>query len=158
MRNKKCLVLVIALLLLSFQIPACFKAKTAGKEDQTSLSEPQKPRGVYYDFDDILVPSELTLDKKNSLVYGSGQSRVGILIFSGRVEPSSAASFFQNSMQTDGWKLVSSFKYREYILTFLKPDRACMITISEKTFSTIVEVRTGPVEMMATQIKETKPR
>jgi len=158
MGTKKCLVLAITLLLLSFLVPACLKSQTAGKEDQQPLSESQKPRGVYYDFDDILVPSELTLDKKNSFVYGSGQSRVGILSFSGRVEPASVASFFQNSMQTDGWSLVSSFKYREYLLSFLKPDRACVITISEKSFSTTVEVRMGPVETMTTPIRETKPR
>ena len=118
----------------------------------------KKSRASYYDFDDILIPSELSLDKKNSFVYATNRSKVGILIFEGRVEPSSLANFFQNNMQKDGWTLLCSFKYRQYLLTFLKEDRACVVTITEKSFTTAVEVRVGPIEQGSFPIKGTQPR
>jgi len=118
----------------------------------------KKSTASYYDFDDILIPSELSLDKKNSFVYATSRSKVGILIFEGRVEPSSLASFFQNNMQKDGWTLLSSFKYRQYLLTFLKEDRACVVTITEKSFTTTVEVRVGPIELGSFPTKGTQSR
>ncbi len=49
-------------------------------------------------------------------------------------------------MQKDGWKLINSFKYREYLLNFVKEDRACVITVEEETFTTTVHIRVGPIE------------
>lgn len=140
---------VIALFLLTFFLPAGLMAQ---KEETPPVLE-KKPRATYYDFEDILIPSELTLDKKNSFVYGTSQSKVGILIFEGRVDPSSLAGFFQNNMQKDGWKILSSFKYREYLINFIKEDRSCVITIVEKAFTTTVEVRIGPIEQLPIPIK-----
>jgi hypothetical protein len=117
----------------------------AQKEEVSTLQE-KKQGASYSDFDDILIPAELALDKKNSFVYGMIRSKVGLLILDGRVEPSSLANFFQNNMRKDGWRLLSSFKYRQYMMVFLKEDRACIITILEKSFSTKVEARVGPIE------------
>jgi hypothetical protein len=100
-----------------------------------------------------LIPSDLSLDKKKSFVYSTSRSKVGILILEGRVEPSSLAGFFQSNMQKDGWRLLSSFKYREYLLNFVKEDRACVIIIEEKTFVTVVSIRVGPIEPLSLQEK-----
>jgi hypothetical protein len=116
----------------------------------------KKPKAAYYDFDDILIPSEISLDKKNSFVYGTTSSKVGVLIFEGRVEPASLANFFQNNMQKDGWTLLNNFKYREYLLNFLKENRVCVITITEKSFTTVIEIRVGPIEQPPP--KGTQPR
>ena len=134
--------LVLILFLVTLMLPGTLMAQ----KEETPSTAALKGRASYYDFDDVRIPSELTLKKKDSLVYGAGRSKVGSLVFKGRVEPSSLAAFFQNNMQQDGWKLLSSFKYRPYLLIFLKEDRACVITVAEKLFSTRVEVRVGPVE------------
>lgn len=130
---------------------------TAQKGESSSVSITET-RTSYYDFDDILIPSELSLDKKNSLLFTAGRSKVGILLFSGRVEPSSLTAFFQNNMQKDGWSLLSSFKYRQHLLIFLKGERTCVITITEKTFSTTAEVRVGLTEQGSPAIKGTPSR
>ena len=121
-------------------------AGAMAQKESTPLPPEQKQSASYYDFDDILIPAELKLDRKNSFVYGLTKSKVGFLIFEGRIEPSSLAGFFQNNMKRDGWKLLSNFKYREYLFTFLKGDRICVITITEKTFKTLAEIRVGPIE------------
>ena len=113
----------------------------------------EKPRASSYDFDDILIPSEMKLNQKDSFVYTSSQFKVGILSFRGNVEPDSLAAFFQNNMPKDGWRQISTFKYRETMLVFLKEERACVITIKEKLFSTSLEVRVGPIDQASSPVK-----
>ncbi len=148
MRFGKILGLAAALVLVNFILPAALPAQTAGApQSAPDISS----RAQYYDFDDIQIPRELSLNKKKSLVYGSGPSKVGILIFSGRVEASSLASFFQNNMQNDGWRMLSVFKHRDYLIPFVKGDRVCVITILDNMWSTVAEVRIGPIEQLQTQ-------
>ena len=142
------------LFLVTLMLPGCLMAR---KGETPSVSG-KETRASYYDFDYILIPSELSLDKKNSLVFTAGRSKVGILFFSGRVEASSLATFLQSNMQKDGWSLLSSFKYRQYLLIFLKEERTCVITITEKTFSTTAEVRVGLIEQGSPIIKGTQSR
>ena len=144
----------VILLLITLMLPGCMMAQ---KGESSSVSA-KGARASYYDFDDILIPSELSLDKKNSLLFTAGRSKVGILLFSGRVEPSSLGAFFQSNMQKDGWSLLSSFKYRQHLLIFLKEERTCVITITEKTFSTTAEVRVGLTEQGSPVIKGTQSR
>jgi len=117
-----------------------------------------KPRASYYDFEDVLIPSEMSLIKKNSFVYTAGRTKVGLLTFEGRVEPGSLATFFQNNLPRDGWKLVASLKDRAHTIIFLKEERACVITISEKTFTTGLEIRVGAADRGSDQGKGTPSR
>src|SRR4030042_5422633 len=112
--------IIFLLSLLSGILPACATIK---KEGSTSASG-QKSRASYYDFTDILIPSELTRDKENSFVYSTSRLKVGILTFKGRVEPDSLAVFFQNNMPRDGWRVISTLKYRETMIVFLNIDFA----------------------------------
>jgi hypothetical protein len=142
------------LFLVALMLPGCMTAR----KGETSPVSVKETRASYYDFEDILMPSELKLDKKNSLVFTAGRSKVGILLFSGRVEPASLAAFFQNNMQKEGWTLLSSFKYRQYLLIFQKEERTCVITITEKTFCTTAEVRVGLLEPGSPGIKGSQSR
>jgi len=146
--------LFIILFLLTLILPGSLMAQ----KEEPSSAQDKKERASYYDFEDVLIPSELTINKKDSFVYGTSRTKAGLLIFQGRVEPISLANFFQNNMRQDGWRLISIFKYREYLLNFLKEDRACVITITEKSFSTTVEVRVGPIEPDSLAIQGTQSR
>ncbi len=103
--------LFVILFLLTLILPASLKAQ----KEESSSAQDKKQRSSYYDFEDVLIPSELTLNKKDSFVYGTNRSKAGVLIFEGRAEPISLANFFQNNMRNDGWRLIS------------KEDRACVI-------------------------------
>jgi hypothetical protein len=146
---------VVFLLLFLFSI---FSACATTKKEGASSPPEEKPRASSYDFNDILVPSEMKLNQKDSFVYTSAQFKVGILSFSGNVEPDSLTSFFQNNMPKDGWRQISTLKYRETMLVFLKDERACVITIKERFFSTSLKVRVGPIDQAASQVKGTPPR
>ncbi len=153
MKIKKNQLLIIFPFLLTIMLLGCMgtakeqKSTTPGKETTQATS------GRYYDFADILIPSGLKLDQKASFVHGGAQSKGGILVFSGRVEPTSLVGFFQQGMAKDGWKLISSFKYPNYLLFFTKGERTSAISISESTFSTKVEVRVGLTEQNSAQSK-----
>ena len=146
---------VVFLSLFLFSIfSACATAK---KEGAPPVVE-EKPRASSYEFNDILIPSEMKLNQKDSFVYTAANFKAGILTFRGNVEPDSLASFLQNNMPKDGWRQISTLKYRETMLLFLKDERACVITIKEKLFSTSLKVRVGPIDQAAIQVKGNPPR
>ena len=148
----------LTVVFLSFFLLAICSACATTKKESASSPPEERPRASSYDFSDILIPSEMKLDQKDSFIYSTTQFKVGILSFSGNVEPDSLASFFQNNMPKDGWRQISTLKYKETMLLFLKDERACVITIKEKTFSTTLKVRVGPIDQAASQVKGTPSR
>jgi hypothetical protein len=128
------------------------------QKKEISSTQEEKQRASYGDYDEILIPTELKLDRKNSFVYGTTRSEVGFLIFKGRIEPSSLAGFFQNNRRKEGWKFLSTLKHREYRFTFRKRDRVGVINITEKAFPTLGEIGVGPIEPTANQIEKAPPR
>ena len=102
------------------------------------------PMPLYYDFGDVLVPSELEVNKDGSFVFRTPGFSAGVLSLKGRVEINSLIDFFDNNMAKDNWRLVSSFKSRRTIMLFHKENRWCVINITEKDFYTYVEIWVSP--------------
>jgi hypothetical protein len=102
--------------------------------------------GKYY-FDDVVVPSELNYKPNKSFVYETPGFKAGILFFSKwRLEVDSLIEFFNYHMEKDHWKLVNSFRGKESMLNFSKPDKTCAIKVVEKWYGTVlVEIRVGPL-------------
>jgi hypothetical protein len=103
--------------------------------------------GKYYYFDDVLIPKELNYKPDESFVYETPQVKTGSMVFKKwRVDSGSLVDFFLYHMQKDNWKLVNTFKGKESILNFSKPDNTCTIKIVDKWYgTTVVEVRIGTV-------------
>jgi hypothetical protein len=105
--------------------------------------------GKYYFFDDILVPKELSYDKSDSFIYETPQFKTGSMVFSKFwLDAGSVADFFVYHMEKDNWKLVNSFRGKESVLNFTKPEKTCAIKIVEKWYGSVeVEIRVGPLGM-----------
>ena len=103
--------------------------------------------GKYYFFDDILIPKELNYKAGKSFVYETSQFKTGSMVFSKFwIDAGSVVDFFVYHMEKDSWKLVNSFKGKESIMNFTKPEKTCTIKINEKWYGTTeVEIRVGPV-------------
>lgn len=101
-------------------------------------------RAKYYQFDDIMVPSELKYNQKRSFVAETSGFKVGTLYFSGRVETDSLIAFFRDSMIKDGWTLKSNFRHTKSLHLFEKPGKSCIIIIEEKLLTTKVEIWVSP--------------
>ena len=103
--------------------------------------------GKYNYFDDIMVPKELNYVPDESFVYETPQFKAGSMVFKKwRADSGSLVDFFLDNMKKDHWNFESSFKGKESILNFSKPDKTCTIKIVDKWYgSTAVEIRVGPV-------------
>ena len=133
---------------LAFLISGC--SSLSGKKKKTSsTTNVYKDKGTspqYYDFGDVLIPSELKVDKDESFIYKTPGFSAGVLVMKGRVERNSLISFFEGNMVKDNWQLVSSFKSPRTMMLFNKADRWCVISISDKTldYHTHIEVWVSP--------------
>ena len=99
---------------------------------------------LYYDFGDVLVPKELKIDKKSSFIYQTEGFSAGVLVLKGRIETNSLISFFENNMAKDNWHMISSFKSKRTMLLFQKSHRWCVMSITDESFSTYVEIWVAP--------------
>jgi hypothetical protein len=94
----------------------------------------------FYYFEDVPTPSEMDLVKDESLVFQSGDNKTGILILSGRVEPTSLYDFFKAALENEGWNLEAGFHSVRSVMIFKKPDKYCVVNVYEGTLSTRVEI------------------
>jgi hypothetical protein len=138
---------IVSLLLLSIGL-AWTGCSSIEKERRGEPTKGEDVRvGKYYYFDDVLIPKELNYKPDESFVYETLQLKTGSMVFKKwRVDSGSLADFFLYHMEKDNWKLVNSFKGKESILNFSKPDKTCTIKIVDKWYGTTeVEVRIGTV-------------
>lgn len=120
------------------------KSKKSGPGSQVATPEDKGPSPLYYDFGDVLIPNELKVNKKASFVYKTPGFSAGVLVLSGRIAISPLIAFFENNMQKDNWRTISSFKSPRTIMLFQKESRSCVINMTEKDFKTYVEVWVAP--------------
>nr|WP_319490939.1 hypothetical protein [uncultured Desulfobacter sp.] len=104
-----------------------------------------KPLAVYHDFEDVLVPDELSVIRDRSVVVSTPGFRSGILTFKGRVDSNSLYNFFSTNMEKDNWGVVSRIKGPENtIMVFQKATRCAVISIREAQIYTYVEIGVAP--------------
>lgn len=134
------------LVLLALWLAGCSTFGFSGSRATTdgAAEEDRDTSSVYYDFGDVLIPSQLKLNRKTSFVFHSASMTAGVLSFSGRLDASSLVKFFETSMGRDNWQPVSSFRSVRTIMLFRKENRWCVINISEDTLTSSVEVWVAP--------------
>jgi hypothetical protein len=148
-RTRKLLAcLVLSLFVLSVQ--GCTYFDTTNSEGTVvtvTESQPFYPR----DFDDVLIPDGLTLDRNESMYIKSESFNGGILNYQGRLEVNSMTEFFENTMPEKGWTLSGSVKSANSLLIFTKHEKTCMISITESKLSMNTEVYIYISENLANQ-------
>jgi hypothetical protein len=148
-RPKRTVLLCIGMMTaLLFIIGGCSALKTK-KSSSTSEVVVKMDKGdapLYYDFGDILIPSELKVDKKSSYIVQSPGFLTGILALRGSVERNSLFFFFENNMAKDNWRKRTLFKSprTSTIMLFQKENRWCVININENSYNTYVEIGVAP--------------
>jgi hypothetical protein len=99
---------------------------------------------LYAEFQDIALPTEMSVVPGDSFIVQNGDRRVGILVMKGRVDPQSLVSFFRTAMVRDNWTPKGGFQYMRSIMIYEKPERVCIINIYEKTLYTYAEIYVAP--------------
>lgn len=139
--DHSAIVLVMGLLALLVLGCASQKGSTG---DTTSVNDTDPNAPLYYDFGDVLVPREMSVDKNASFVFRTPGMSAGVLSMKGSVDGHSLITFFENNMANDNWSLVSAFKSHRNIMLFKKESRWCVINITEKKMSTYLEIWVSP--------------
>ena len=143
--QKRSIIALLVVVLLGVTWMGCSSAlrEKRGKP----VKEESKGSGKYYHFDDVLIPGELKYDQSKSFVYETPRFKTGVMVFSKwRVDVGSLVDFFTYHMEKDNWKLVNSFRGKESVFNFSKPDKICTIKVTEKWNGvTEVEIRVGPL-------------
>ena len=129
---------------LFFFIIGCAGLQSEKEKEATPFEGQSFAPPIYYDFGDVRVPEELKVDNKSSFVYRTEGFSAGVLVLEGRVEIYSLIGSFEKSMANDNWIAVSSFKSPRTIMLFQKENRWCVINITERQFSTHVEIWVAP--------------
>lgn len=121
--------------------------KKATTEPESAVKEKTKGETpIYYDFNDVLIPAELKLEREASFIYQTAGLTAGVLVFSGRVELNSLIDFFKNNMAKDNWQIISSIKSERNMMLFKKEKRWCVVSIKErKLFDTETEIWVAPI-------------
>jgi hypothetical protein len=97
--------------------------------------------------DDVRVPNELEYDVEDSILYETPKFKAGVLRFSKWwLDTPSLIDFFMVNMVKDKWTFVNSFKGKEAYLSFAKPEKTCVIRITENWLGTVkVSIAVGPL-------------
>ncbi|MBF0210370.1 MAG: hypothetical protein HQK68_05735 [Desulfamplus sp.] len=116
----------------------------SSKKSATSKTS-QQSNGVYYDFEDVLVPRDMKIDDSSTFVVSTPGQTSGIITVKGRISKESLLKFFNNNMQKDGWNIISQIRSpAATILIFQKSSRWSVITLREKEYYTYAEIGVAP--------------
>jgi len=125
--------LVMAMFVVVLLGVAGMGCSTTGTEAKTEGEEVGR---VY--LDDVRVPSELNYEADESVVYEAAKVKAGVLRFSKwRLDVQSVIDFFMFNMVKDKWTFVNAFKGKETQLSFSKPEKTCIISITETWTGTV---------------------
>jgi len=147
MLGKRQVYCLFAVLFVSLVFTGCVSSVKERKEEPAKKEGEAVGTGKYYHFEDIRVPNELNYQQKRTMVYETTGFKAGVVYFTKwRLDTESLIDFFLYQMEKDNWKLVNSFKGKESILNFSKPNKTCTIKISDNWYGTAeVEIRVGPL-------------
>ena len=121
-------------------ILCCLLALTsAGCASQTGQETGEARQGVGQvqsnsfadNISDIPIPPGMTKQPDESMTLNTESFRGGVLVYTGKATMASLRDYMVAAMQDYQWRLVGETAAKETLLAFAKPNRTCMITITE---------------------------
>lgn len=97
------------------------------------------------EFDDVLIPREMDIDKSSSAIYRREGMSAGLLRLAGRIETTSLMRYFQNNMANEGWRMISQFRSPQSLMLFQKGNRMAVIAIEDGDIETFADVWVVPL-------------
>jgi hypothetical protein len=139
MSTRKPLVRLMALALSLLLLSAC-----ALFEKGPAKPEPQRLPDQR-EFDDVMVPRDMDIDREASAIYRRDGASIGILRMSGRIDLSSLMRYFQNNLGNEGWRQVSVMRAPQSLMVFQKANRMAVIALSEDSLTTYADIWVVPM-------------
>ena len=123
----------IALMFLMLFGACTTMGTNSGQTDPAGAREAeyQEP-DYYYDFDDIMIPKEISYVQDDSYKLDNAKFRAAIMKFKGRVEVMELVQYFINNMAKDNWTLISNNKAGKLsVMNFEKFNKSCVIQVND---------------------------
>jgi hypothetical protein len=100
----------------------------------------------YHDFDDILIPRAMRVNRKMSSIVERTAMTAGVLSLEGTVGLDELIRFFETNMTKDNWAVVSTLGGPRSMLQFEKENRWCVMTLTDRRYGykTRVEIWVTP--------------
>lgn len=80
---------------------------------------------------DIPVPAGFNFDRTQSYVYQDRDREIGSMRYVGKAQVGTATQFFLDEMVQYNWTLVNVVEHQTVVLNFEKPEKTCMIMITQ---------------------------
>ena len=141
MSIRRTMVLLSALGMALLMVAACSMFDKGPAKPETA----QKRLPDVREFDDVLIPREMDIDKDSSAIYRREGMSAGLLRLSGRVDTTSLVRYFQNNMANEGWRQIGQFRSPQSLMIFQKGRRMAVIVIEDSDFETFVDVWVVPM-------------
>lgn len=120
---------VLSVCLVAFILGGCFGGQSPKEASEAMDLQPVSKNIASHK--DIILPADLELDNPSSMVIETNSFAGGVYKYDGRVEVTSLVHFIKRSMSDNNWKLVGEVTSKEVMLAFMKPNKTCMIIVSE---------------------------
>ena len=125
---KKICISVLLLITALLPLTGCSSKSTVPPMEGTGLPPVSTMAG---DLQDIELPTELEWDREKSMTIKTESFNGGIWQYAGRVEALSLKDYVISSMHNNNWKLAGESTANNILLAFVKPNKTCMMVISE---------------------------
>ena len=124
--------IILAGLVAVFSLSGCVGNKTAVASAPGASPDALPPvPGFAGDIHDIVLPTELEWNRKRSMGIKTESFRGGVYVYEGKVAVMSLKDYMVQSMQDNKWKQVGETSSQDIMLAFVKPNKTCMMVISE---------------------------
>ena len=142
-------IFIIFSLFISLALTGCVGSDaTTEIDDGAAGASPvaEEAQPFYHSFyNKVLLPSGLSMDKKESSFVKTESFTGGNVRFTGNLELDSLGQFFTNTMPKNGWKNVYASQGAEILQAYTKDAATCIIKITETTFKTMVDIYVADV-------------
>ncbi len=112
---------------------ACGLLKPIDGSTGSQSTAPKRPHlaTVYHNFDDILVPKAMHINRKMTRLTETQTVTAGVISFEGNLDRKELIRFFKTNMPKDNWDSVDQLAGPRSLLQFEKQNRWCVLTITD---------------------------
>ncbi len=136
MKNRN-ITLRFVLCMLAVSVLPLTGCSTMSPQTELPVGESTLPpvSGFADDIQDISIPADMEWNREKSMTIKTESFRGGLWQYSGKLEIISLKDFMVSSMQGNKWKLVGEASSKDIMLAFVKPNKTCMMVLTDKNFN-----------------------
>jgi len=153
------LLLLLGIISITLTLTGCAGFPRKSSPDQDYAQQTVSSTSKILKFDDVPVPAGFRIIDADSFTFQNRDLRIGLLKYTGRVNPSEAVEFYKENMPMYNWNLINVVEYGRRIMNFERAGQSCIVTLEPTSFYTVLIIAVAPratAPMQEEEIKEYK--